>query len=144
MIHSFGCPPCGVVQRKRDLRTLGLRLSGSAEVNSLLPRPIPFKNLRTLCQQRYTRLVQCSASAVPARAQGRQTYKPPSFAVLIQDAANALVAAVDDGFNRLEIEFPVLPEDQDGETMGSALASIASGRPLSHCVYSYLIRQVYC
>lgn len=66
------------------------------------------------CPKNNARGVVCLASAVPARAEGRSTYKPPSFAVLIQDASNAILAAIGDGFNRLEVEFPVLPEDQDG------------------------------
>ncbi len=56
------------------------------------------------------------------RAKGRQTYRPASFQVLVQDATNAVKAAVADGLTRLEVEFPALPGNIDGESMPSAQA----------------------
>ncbi len=49
------------------------------------------------------------------RMPGRQTYKPASFQVLVQDATNAVKAAVADGLTRLEVEFPALPGNIDGK-----------------------------
>lgn len=37
---------------------------------------------------------------------GVSVYKPKSYEVLVADAANALFYALNDGNNRLEIEFP--------------------------------------
>ncbi|CAL5219520.1 g1367 [Coccomyxa viridis] len=48
------------------------------------------------------------------RVPGRQTYRPASFQVLVQDATNAVKAAVADGLTRLEVEFPALPGNIDG------------------------------
>ena len=50
------------------------------------------------------------------RVPGRQTYRPASFQVLVQDATNAVKAAVKDGLTRMEVEFPSLPGNIDGET----------------------------
>lgn len=50
------------------------------------------------------------------RVPGRQTYRPASFQVLVQDATNAVKAAVKDGLTRLEVEFPALPGNIDGES----------------------------
>ena len=49
------------------------------------------------------------------RMPGRQTYKPASFQVLVQDATNAVKAAVADGLTRVEVEFPALPGNIDGK-----------------------------
>ena len=46
-----------------------------------------------------------------ARGAGRDTYRPASFKILIDDAANSLLAALEDGYNRLEVDFPVGPTD---------------------------------
>lgn len=46
-----------------------------------------------------------------ARSAGRDTYRPASFKILIDDAANSLLAALEDGYNRLEVDFPVGPTD---------------------------------
>ncbi|ERN17172.1 hypothetical protein AMTRI_Chr09g14070 [Amborella trichopoda] len=40
---------------------------------------------------------------------GVPIYKPKSYEVLVSDAANSLAYALDDGKNRLEIDFPPLP-----------------------------------
>lgn len=42
---------------------------------------------------------------------GVSVYKPKSYEVLVADAANALFYALNDGNNRLEIEFPPLPSN---------------------------------
>lgn len=51
------------------------------------------------------------------RAPGRQTYRPASFKELVTDATTALRSAIDDGLTRLEVEFPSLPGNIDGETL---------------------------
>ena len=63
-----------------------------------------------------------SASAAPASSQsasrrsraGRATYAPATFDELVDDASTALLAALDDGLKRIEVEFPALPGDKDG------------------------------
>lgn len=106
-------------------------LASCSGASTTLPRlHISWQAQRSRCSRNGARGVVCSASAIPARAEGRSTYKPPSFAVLIQDASNAILAAIGDGFNRLEVEFPVLPEDQDGEpspfTCAGAIVALCS------------------
>lgn len=46
---------------------------------------------------------------------GRATYAPETFDELVDDASAALLAALDDGLKRVEVEFPALPGDKDGE-----------------------------
>ena len=50
------------------------------------------------------------------RTPGRQTYRPASFGELVNDATLAVKAAVADGLTRMEVEFPPLPGNVDGET----------------------------
>lgn len=56
-------------------------------------------------------------SAAPAAADaqkaGRMTYKPESYSELVQDAARAVLAALDDGITLMEVEFPALPTNVD-------------------------------
>ncbi|KAK4590105.1 hypothetical protein RGQ29_020601 [Quercus rubra] len=42
---------------------------------------------------------------------GVSVYKPKSYEVLVTDAANSLAYALQDGFTRLEIDFPPLPSN---------------------------------
>lgn len=49
------------------------------------------------------------------RTPGRQTYRPASFGELVNDATLAVKAAVADGLTRMEVEFPPLPGNVDGE-----------------------------
>lgn len=39
---------------------------------------------------------------------GRSTYRPSSYSELVQDAVGAVTAAMGDGLNRLEVEFPAV------------------------------------
>ncbi|CAM8986244.1 unnamed protein product [Rhodiola kirilowii] len=60
--------------------------------------------------------VQCKAvsSSSPSDTNPRSgvaVYKPKSYQVLVTDAANSLLAALDDGKMRLEIDFPPLPSN---------------------------------
>lgn len=54
-----------------------------------------------------------STSSRRSRA-GRATYAPATFDELVDDASAALLAALDDGLRRVEVEFPALPGDKDG------------------------------
>ena len=45
----------------------------------------------------------------PISAEGRDVYWPQSFKEITEDAVKAVLAAVEKGFNRLEVEFPPLP-----------------------------------
>ena len=45
----------------------------------------------------------------PIASDGRDVYWPQSFKDITEDAVKAVLAAVDKGFNRLEVEFPPLP-----------------------------------
>ena len=58
---------------------------------------------------------QSAAASPPAAASGRSTYKPSSFAELVLDASKSVSAAVADGVQRMEVEFPPLPNSTDGE-----------------------------
>ena len=55
---------------------------------------------------------------------GRQTYRPASFGVLVNDATSAIRAAVDSGLTRLEVEFPPLPGNIDGAHAGTCLIAL--------------------
>ena len=46
---------------------------------------------------------------------GRQTYRPASFQELVKDATTSVKTAVKDGLTRMEVEFPALPGNIDGE-----------------------------
>ena len=49
-------------------------------------------------------------------AEGRDMYAPPSFTALVNDATASLAAALEDGRKLVEVEFPALPGDKDGES----------------------------
>ena len=55
-----------------------------------------------------------STTSSPPSDAGRAIYAPPSFDVLVADAAVALGGALATGATRLEVEFPALPGDKDG------------------------------
>ncbi|PKA56170.1 hypothetical protein AXF42_Ash011099 [Apostasia shenzhenica] len=50
-----------------------------------------------------------ASPSVPDLKAGVAVYKPKSYEVVVADAANSLVSALEDGKIRLEIEFPPLP-----------------------------------
>ncbi|KAK9109523.1 hypothetical protein Sjap_017583 [Stephania japonica] len=70
--------------------------------------------LRTQNGSRPKRQIQCK-SARDAQGLdpklGVPVYKPKSYEVLVADAANSLIYALEDGKTRLEIEFPPLPSN---------------------------------
>lgn len=52
---------------------------------------------------------QEAATRGPISSEGRDIYWPQSFNEITEDAVKAVLAAVEKGFNRLEVEFPPLP-----------------------------------
>ena len=54
---------------------------------------------------------------------GRQTYRPASFQELVKDATTSVKTAMKDGLTRMEVEFPALPGNIDGEAEDRALRS---------------------
>jgi hypothetical protein len=43
------------------------------------------------------------------------TYRPESYAEMVQDATNAVTVAIQDGIQLMEVEFPAVPVSIDGE-----------------------------
>ncbi len=77
------------------------------------------------------------------RAPGRQTYRPSSFQELVNDATASVRAAIDDGLTRLEVEFPALPGNIDGECPGlrpSARHTFRFPQVLMHLLYMQVTR----
>ena len=54
-------------------------------------------------------------AAKEAKAAGRMTYRPESYAELVKDATNSVIAAIEDGITLMEVEFPAVPANIDGE-----------------------------
>lgn len=86
----------------------------------------------TLCTTEGSEVVADDKSA------GRMTYKPATFKVMVDDAAGSIQKAMEDGLNRLEVEFPPLPGSVDGYKGASdvfidsnAQLAIAAARTLS-------------
>jgi hypothetical protein len=72
-------------------------------------------------RQRHT-TTTCSAAEPQAakqeRTAGRMTYRPESYAELVKDATNSVVAAIEDGITLMEVEFPAVPANIEGESSG--------------------------
>lgn len=51
---------------------------------------------------------------------GRSTYRPSSYTELVEDAVEAVAAAMKDGHNRLEVEFPAVSNVDGGRRRRSA------------------------
>lgn len=64
------------------------------------------------CQQTERRAWRLRAQAqeqeMEDKRAGRATYRPSSYSELVQDAVAAVIAAMGDGLNRLEVEFPAV------------------------------------
>ncbi|KXZ56733.1 hypothetical protein GPECTOR_1g660 [Gonium pectorale] len=52
--------------------------------------------------------------AVLDKSAGRMTYKPLSYGEMVNDAVESVMAAVADGVQWMEVEFPALPTNVDG------------------------------
>lgn len=80
----------------------------------------------------------CSAepqAAKELKAAGRMTYRPESYAVLVQDVANSVLAAIEDGIKLMEVEFPAVPANIDGEATSPTPAARLAG-----CISAYALR----
>lgn len=64
--------------------------------------------------QQQRRVVCSAAEPQAAKAAGRMTYRPESYAELVQDATNSVLAAIADGIQLMEVEFPAVPANIDG------------------------------
>ena len=54
----------------------------------------------------------------PIDSEGRETYWPQSFKEITEDAVKAVLAAIEKGYNKLEVEFPPFPAS-DSKTVDS-------------------------
>ena len=84
------------------------------------------------CKRRKTsQSLTCSAAPSnttrPSSSSGRETYQPSSFRELVGDAAVAIAAALEDGENRLEVEFPPVSGG-----VNSKLASLLQSKSHPH------------
>ncbi|KAL4447447.1 hypothetical protein ABPG75_004666 [Micractinium tetrahymenae] len=52
--------------------------------------------------------LRAQAQETEDKRAGRSTYRPSTYSELVQDAVAAVAAAMDDGLNRLEVEFPAV------------------------------------
>ncbi|GAB4822300.1 hypothetical protein N2152v2_009346 [Parachlorella kessleri] len=69
------------------------------------------KKLRQHCRHRTSATSVTAQGEVPVdRRAGRSTYRPNSYSELVNDAVEAVVAAVGDGVTRMEVEFPAVSE----------------------------------
>ena len=55
---------------------------------------------------------QRAQEVTPIPSEGRETYRPQSFKEITEDAVKAVLAAIEQGHNRLEVEFPPIPATQ--------------------------------
>lgn len=85
------------------------------------PGAAPLPSTCACCMQQQPRMCHArfvgahAASEIPATASGRMTYRPASYAELVSDAAAALLKGIDSGLTRMEVEFPPIPTNVDGE-----------------------------
>jgi hypothetical protein len=56
------------------------------------------------------------------------TYRPASYTELVQDATNSILSAIDDGITLMEVEFPAVPANIDGER-GTGTGAVMPGTP---------------
>jgi Domain of unknown function (DUF1995) len=66
-----------------------------------------------LCKAAAQEQAETTSSASSSKASGRETYRPESFQELVQDATDSIVAALQKGLTKLEVEFPPLPSNVD-------------------------------
>ncbi|CAJ1951429.1 unnamed protein product [Sphenostylis stenocarpa] len=91
--------------RPRQLQPLSLILPSS----SACPQPLPSLPLRLVAKIRSLGVGTEGAPSDPKA--GVSLYKPKSYQVLVDDAANSLAFALEEGKIRLEIDFPPLPSN---------------------------------
>ena len=51
----------------------------------------------------------------PASTEGRDVYRPQSFKEITEDAVKSVLAAIEQGHKRLEVEFPPIPSSESKE-----------------------------
>lgn len=56
---------------------------------------------------------QAAEPAPAAEAAGRDRYRPQSYSELVEDASKSVLAAIEDGINLMEVEFPAVPTNID-------------------------------
>ena len=92
-----------------------------------------------------------SADAKAARRKekelGREVYKPQSFKELLEDAVEAIDHAIEDGVNRMEVDFPTLAGDSEPPAARpcshSRVFAFASLRASNECLqYESKIQQL--
>lgn len=93
----------------------GAPVAGRSLRSSQLTRP--FSSGAARSRQRHT--IACSAAEPQAakqeRTAGRMTYRPESYAELVKDATKSVLAAIEDGVTLMEVEFPAVPANIEGE-----------------------------
>lgn len=65
-------------------------------------------------QQQRTVRCQAAEPAPAAKAVGRDRYRPSSYSELVADASKSVMAAINDGVDLMEVEFPAVPTNIDG------------------------------
>ena len=55
---------------------------------------------------------QQEATIIPTSTEGRDVYRPQSFKEITEDAVKSVLAAIEQGHKRLEVEFPPIPSSE--------------------------------
>ena len=94
----------------RQVLTAQPRLSSANTLNRV-PKRLQYSNNGPLLNQKIL-VVQASTgdakTAADDRRAGRATYRPSSYAELVGDAVQAVLIGLEDGLDRMEIEFPAV------------------------------------
>lgn len=68
------------------------------------------------------------------------TYRPQSYAELVQDASKAVLSAIGDGVKLMEVEFPAVPVNIDGKVVHSMRCIIGyRSRIVDHLHHLYRV-----
>ena len=68
------------------------------------------------------------------RTAGRETYRPPSFQTLIDDASKSILMGMDDGLTRMEVELPSVGVDSELDSHPRLLLLLLRVRSSSWCI----------
>lgn len=77
-----------------------------------------------------------SSRSLDEKRSGRSTYRPSSYTELVNDAAEAVMVGLTDGFSRMEVEFPAV-SNVDGRSMVYVVSRMEVFN--MHKGYSYLV-----
>lgn len=118
LLHSrSGCPRC--TRAAFSSLTVSSRIGKDLQQVSSSFRNCRASVVRAVAQEQADAVADApkaeDGKAKKRRTPGRQTYRPASFKELVTDATTSLRSAIDDGLTRLEVEFPSLPGNVDGE-----------------------------